>query len=71
MSLIDGIRQQEALMAGAAGAIGELVAATDLMRRGYHVFRAMSPVSPCDLLVYPAKDPSPWSLAGRGAQPCR
>lgn len=40
------------LPAGTVGAIHEMVAATDLMRRGYHVFRALSPSCPCDLLAY-------------------
>lgn len=34
------------------GAISELVAASDLMRKGYHVFRAMSPSCPCDLIAF-------------------
>lgn len=33
------------------GAANELIVAVDLMRRGYHVFRALSPAAPCDLLV--------------------
>jgi len=37
--------------ASTIGAIGELMVASDLMKRGYHVFRAMSPSAPCDLLV--------------------
>jgi hypothetical protein len=32
-----------------AGAIAELQVATDLMRRGFHVFRALSPSCECDL----------------------
>lgn len=40
-----------ALPSGAVGALGELVVAADLMRRGYEVFRAVSPCAPCDLLV--------------------
>jgi hypothetical protein len=39
---------------GTIGAISELVAAADLMRRGYHVFRALSPNCPSDLLIYRA-----------------
>ncbi len=39
---------------GTIGAISELVAAVDLMRRGYHVFRALSPNCPSDLLIYRA-----------------
>lgn len=33
------------------GAISELRTAIDLMSRGYHVFRALSPSCPCDLAV--------------------
>lgn len=29
----------------------ELLVALDLMRKGYHVFRALSPACPCDLAV--------------------
>lgn len=36
---------------GTTGAIHEILVAADLMRRGYHVFRAMSPASPCDLAI--------------------
>jgi predicted nucleic acid-binding Zn ribbon protein len=39
------------ISAGSLGALHELVAATDLIRRGYHVFRALSPACPCDLVV--------------------
>ena len=34
------------------GAAHELLVCVDLMRRGYHVFRAVSPSSPCDLVVF-------------------
>lgn len=33
------------------GSVSELVVSVDLMRKGYHVFRSMSPHSPCDLVV--------------------
>jgi hypothetical protein len=36
---------------GTIGAIAELVVAADLMRRGHHVFRALSPSAPSDLVV--------------------
>lgn len=42
----------EDLSRGTIGAVHELIAAADLMRRGYHVFRAMSPSSPADLIAY-------------------
>ena len=33
------------------GALHELLVATDLMKRGYHVFRALSPSCVCDLAI--------------------
>lgn len=36
---------------GTVGAIHELVASIDLMKNGYHVFRALSPSCQCDLLL--------------------
>lgn len=33
------------------GAIAELVASVDLMNRGFNVYRAVSPNSPCDLIA--------------------
>jgi hypothetical protein len=41
----------DGLNAGDAGALAELVVTVDLMRRGWHVFRAVSPASPCDLVI--------------------
>jgi hypothetical protein len=38
-------------VASTRGAANELIVAVDLMRRGYHVYRALSPAAPCDLLV--------------------
>lgn len=37
---------------GTVGAIHELIVSADLMRRGYHVFRALSQSSPCDLIAF-------------------
>lgn len=37
------------------GAIHELVTCVDLMRRGFHVFRAQSPSCPCDLICVTSK----------------
>lgn len=34
------------------GAIGELLVTVDLMRRGYDVFRAVSPGAICDLMIF-------------------
>jgi hypothetical protein len=36
---------------GAVGAIGELVVCADLLRRGYGVFRSVSPACSCDLIA--------------------
>ena len=36
---------------GTTGAIGELRVCVDLLKRGYNVFRAVSPSCPCDLMV--------------------
>lgn len=39
------------LNASEIGAWAEMVAASDLLRRGYQVFRAVSPSAPCDFVV--------------------
>ena len=39
------------LPVGTVGALHELVVSADLMRLGFHVFRALSPACPCDLVV--------------------
>ena len=39
------------LTSGTTGAVSELVAATDLLRRGYEVFRSLSPACSCDLVI--------------------
>jgi hypothetical protein len=39
------------LPSATVGAVNELRVATDLMLRGFHVFRALSPACPCDLAV--------------------
>ncbi len=39
------------LPTGTIGAIGELAAGADLLRRGYEVFRALSPACSCDLIA--------------------
>jgi len=36
---------------GDTGAIGEMLVAVDLLRRGFATFRAVSPSSPCDLVA--------------------
>jgi hypothetical protein len=42
------------------GAVGELIASADLLQRGFHVFRALSPSCPCDLLAYRLTDSPPF-----------
>jgi len=44
------------LSTGTVGAIGELMVASDLMQRGYHVFRALSPNAPCDIVAFRAAE---------------
>jgi len=39
------------LPCGTVGAIAELVVATDLLKKGYDVFRALSPHCSCDLAI--------------------
>lgn len=39
------------LSTGTSGAIAELLAGADLLQRGFAVFRALSPSSPCDLAI--------------------
>jgi hypothetical protein len=34
------------------GALNELRVSIDLLQRGYHVFRALSPACPCDLIAF-------------------
>src|SRR3990167_1478519 len=33
------------------GAVGELAVAIDLLKKGFHIFRALSPACPCDLIA--------------------
>lgn len=40
------------LPTGTTGALNELLVCTDLLERGYHVFRSVSPSCPCDLVAY-------------------
>lgn len=39
------------LSATNTGAVGELLVAADLLRRGFAVYRSVSPSSPCDLIA--------------------
>lgn len=45
------LSRQLGLSTGQLGAVGELVASVDLIRRGYEVFRAVSPACSCDLII--------------------
>lgn len=44
-------RYVEGVSPGTIGATAELRVCIDLMEKGYHVFRAVSPSSPCDLVI--------------------
>lgn len=46
----------DAIPTGTIGAIHELVVCADLMRKGFHVFRAQSPSCPCDLIYMKGKE---------------
>ncbi len=48
---VDSVSRRLNLPTPTVGALSELRAATDLMMRGYHVFRALSPSCPCDLVA--------------------
>jgi hypothetical protein len=41
----------EHLHPSTVGALRELIAASDLMKKGWEVFRSMSPACPCDLII--------------------
>ena len=49
--LLNGGGHPSGLCPGTLGALNELRACADLMARGGHVFRALSPNCPCDLTV--------------------
>lgn len=55
-----------ALRTGITGAVGELLACVDLARKGFHVFRAVAPSCPCDLLAM-APDGQCWRIEVRTA----
>ena len=46
------VRIRKQVSPATRGAIAELRVATDLLARGYHVFRSVSPASPCDLIAF-------------------
>ena len=45
----------KAMATGTKGTIAELKVASDLLGRGYPVFRALSPACPCDLVILAGK----------------
>jgi len=48
---LNGCFENLNLSAGNKGAINELLVCLDLLKKGYDVFRAVSPSSSCDLIV--------------------
>ena len=46
-----GEGRSNGLFTGTQGAVGELVAASNLLERGFEVYRSMSPFSSCDLIA--------------------
>jgi hypothetical protein len=44
-------RNESGLSTGSVGALREFITCVDLMKRGYEVFRALSPNSSCDLIA--------------------
>ena len=50
-------RHQHGLPPPTLGALSELQVAVDLMAKGYHVFRALSPDCPCDLVAFRPGEP--------------
>ena len=43
------------ISSGTIGAVAELIVSLDLMKRGYEVYRALSPASSCDILALKGK----------------
>lgn len=54
------------MVASDVGALAELVVSADLLKRGFHVFRAVSPAASCDLLVM--RDGQIWRVEVKTAQ---
>ncbi len=46
-----GEKHYPGLPTGSIGSIGELLVAADLLKRGYEVFRSVSPSTSCDLAI--------------------
>ena len=51
-------RYAEKIPVASIGAISELTVASDLMIKGYSVFRSLSPSAPCDLICFKSDTPS-------------
>ena len=49
---IPSLSRELNLPRGTVGALNELRVSIDLIERGFHVFRALSPCCPCDLVVF-------------------
>lgn len=49
--LIANPQKNHSLPTGAVGAASEMIVCVDLINKGWEVFRAVSPASPCDLLI--------------------
>lgn len=45
------LNRKNNIPSGSVGAMHELVVSADLIRRGFNVFRALSPSCPCDLAI--------------------
>lgn len=54
------------LSTGTTGALAELVVGADLLRRGYAVYRALSPSAPCDLIIL--QNGKMWRVEVRSAK---
>ena len=46
-----GSQRLEGILKGNVGALSELLISADLFKRGYSVFRSLSPNAPCDLII--------------------
>lgn len=48
---ITPLSKQHNISTTTLGAVNELRVSTDLMLKGYHIFRALSPACPCDIIA--------------------
>lgn len=51
------VREDYSVPSGSIGAMSEMFVSAELLRRGYAVFRSLSPSCFCDLIVYKDKQP--------------